>query len=126
MSKYNIIVETISLESAPFSATATIDGVPFESRTIFYNGQMIWKICENGMCPAPTSLSQFSRGQRAAAARWLKRVEQNADLLGKPSQMAGASHTAASSRTQQLQAQNEELQARLAAMEELLAKMAEK
>ena len=106
MSKYNIVVETISLEQSPFTATGTLDGVSFEARTIHYNGGLIWKLVENGLCPAPVDLSQFTRGQRSAAARWLKLVEGDQSLLNTGSQMSGAKPSPA---RQQANAEKEQM-----------------
>ena len=124
--KYNIIITAINLESVPYSATGTCDGEEFESATIFYNGGLIWKVREHNMLPCPTSMSKFTRGQRASIARWLKMVEQNVELVDKSSQASGAQPQARNNKVQELQAQNNELMERLAQMEELLAKLAEK
>tara|TARA_B100000287_G_C20648758_1_gene786084 strand:+ start:1398 stop:1781 length:384 start_codon:yes stop_codon:yes gene_type:complete len=126
--KYNIIISAINLESVPYSATGTCDSIEFEARTIFYNGGLIWKVVENGMCPAPVDLSAFTRGQRASIARWLKMVEQNVELVDKSSQASGStsSGTSRNNKVQELQAQNNELMERLAAMEAMLAQLAEK
>lgn len=90
MSKYAIVVTSINTESLPFTGTGTINGTPFEAQTIIYNGGPIWKTKEHGMCPAPTSMSQFSRGERSAIAAWMKKVEQQPELVEQNSQMAGA------------------------------------
>lgn len=90
MSKYNIVVTSINTEAFPFKGSGTINGVTFEAQTIIYNGGPIWKTVEHGMCPAPTSMSQFSRGERSAIAAWMKKVEQQPELVEQSSQMAGA------------------------------------
>tara|TARA_B100000287_G_C20633714_1_gene780848 strand:- start:540 stop:983 length:444 start_codon:yes stop_codon:yes gene_type:complete len=122
MSKYNIVIETLQSESFPFEATGNIDGKEFNLRTIMYNGSAIFKVVEQGMCPAPTSLSEFTRGQRSAIAAFAKKVQSNPDLLGKGSQTVGATPSGPS-RATVLQQQNDELTARLEAMEALIAGM---
>lgn len=90
MSKYSIIINSMSTEAFPFTCTGEIGGVEFESATIMYGGRPIWKVKEHGMLPAPTEMSQFTRGERSAIAAWAKKVEQNNELIGQNSQLASA------------------------------------
>ena len=125
MGKYNIKIETINTESAPYTAEGEIDGIEFEARTIHYNGGLIWKIVEQGMCPAPTTMSQFTRGQRSAVAAWLKKCESNAELLNVSSQTVGATQSGPSKAQQwkdekeAMTAQIEELRAMVLALQVL-------
>ncbi len=125
MGKYNIVINSMSTEQFPFEAEGEIDGVPFITKTIVYNGGPIWKVEENGMLPAPTSLSQFTRGQRAAIAGWAKKVEGNQELIGKPSQLAG-NQPSGPSKTKILEEQNLALQERLAQMEAMILALSNK
>ena len=90
MSKYAIVCTAINTESFPFTGTGTVNGVDFECATIMYGGRPIWKVKEHGMLPAPTEMSQFTRGERSAIAAWMKKVEQNPQLVEQNSQMASA------------------------------------
>lgn len=117
MSKYNITINTISTESLPFTASGQIGDQQFELQTIIYNGGPIWKTKEHGMVPCPTSMSEFSRGQRSAIAAWAKKVEQDPALVGQSSQIASATGTATPRRNainQQMQQELEQLRALVA------------
>jgi hypothetical protein len=90
MSKYAIVCTAINTDQLPFTGAGTVNGVEFECATIIYGGRAIWKVKEHGMLPAPTEMSQFTRGERSAIAAWMKKVEQNPELVDKNSQLATA------------------------------------
>ena len=90
MSKYAIVCTAINTESFPFTGTGTVNGVEFETATIMYGGRPIWKVKEHVMLPAPTEMSQFTRGERSAIAAWMKKVEANPELVDQNSQLASA------------------------------------
>ena len=123
MSKYAIVCTSINTESFPFTGTGTVNGVEFESATIMYGGRPIWKVKEHGMLPAPTEMSQFTRGERSAIAAWMKKVEQNPSLVDQNSQMASAmglapkrTTTQPSPQVNQMKSEIEELKALVAAL----------
>lgn len=124
MSKYSITITSMSTDQLPFTCTGEIGGVEFESATIIYSGRAIWKVKEHGMLPAPTEMSQFTRGERSAIAAWAKKVEQNAELIGKNSQLATATGLAPK-RTVRVQqsAEVESLKSELAELKALMKMM---
>lgn len=123
MSKYAIVCTAINTESFPFTGTGTVNGVDFECATIMYGGRPIWKVKEHGMLPAPTEMSQFTRGERSAIAAWMKKVEQNPQLVDQNSQMASAMGLAPkrvanrpSPQVESMKSEIEELKAMVAAL----------
>ena len=128
MSKYSIIIDTMSTDSFPFTCTGEIGGVAFESATIMYGGRPIWKVKEHGMLPAPTEMSEFSRGERSAIAAWAKKVEQNNELIGQNSQLASAMGLAPKRTTQpsvQVQSMKNEIEELKALVAQLLGQKEE-
>lgn len=119
MSKYNITIHAMSTESFPFTCNGEIDGRSFESATIIYNGGPIWKVKEHGMLPAPTSMSEFTRGERSAIAAWAKKCEQNPQLVGQASMMASAMGLAP--KRQQAQAVNQSMKNELDELRAMVA-----
>ena len=122
MSKYAIVCHSINTESFPFTGTGEINGTPFETATIMYGGRPIWKVKEHGMLPAPTEMSEFTRGERSAIAAWMKKVEANPSLVDQNSQMASAMGLAPkrtatpSPQVSQMKSEIEELKALVAAL----------
>ena len=72
------------------------------------------------MVAAPLSQSDFSRGERSAIAKWAKAVEENTELLGKPSQSVGTK-SSGSSKFKKLEEENANLKSEIAEMKEMLA-----
>ena len=120
--KYNIIIEAMSLESFPFTASGTINGHQISLQTISHPTGILWKLVENGQVAVPLSQSDFGRGERSSIARWAKEVELNQELIGKSSQSAGSTpSTSRNSKLKDLEEQNATLKAEIAEMKEMLA-----
>lgn len=119
MSKYNIVITAINTDAFPFTGEGTINGRNFKAQTIIYNGGPIWKTVEHGMCPAPTSMSEFSRGERSAIAAWMKKVEQDPSLVEKSSQLASAMGLAP--KRQQAQAVNQSMKTEIEELKAMIA-----
>ena len=121
MSKYNITIETMQSETFPFEATGRIGEQEFQLRTIMYNGDAIFKVVENGMCPAPTTMSAFTRGQRSAIAAFAKRVQADPKLIGESSQTVGS--TSGPSRAQKHAAEIQTMSDEISQLKELIASL---
>ena len=125
MSKYNIQINEINLDNDSHTASGHImrngEEVQFEAATIWWSGTRRWKVKEDGQLAVKVSSSSFSQGERMAIARWLGEVAKNPELINKSSgQGTGHTSSQSSSRVQELESQNAQLQSQ---MEELRAMM---
>jgi len=123
MSKYAITCTSINNEAFPFTGTGEINGVEFETATIMYGGRPIWKVKEHGMLPAPTEMSQFTRGERSAIAAWMKKVEQNPELVDKNSQLASAMGLAPKRNVAQSSVQVQSMKSEIEELKALVAQL---
>jgi len=123
MSKYAITCTSINTESFPFTGTGEINGVEFETATIMYGGRPIWKVKEHGMLPAPTEMSQFTRGERSAIAAWMKKVEQNPELVDQNSQLASAMGLAPKRNVAQSSVQVQSMKSEIEELKALVAQL---
>ena len=129
MSKYNIQITEINLESNPQTAQGTIhrngEEVAFEAQVLMWAGTPRWKVKEESGLAVSLENSSFSQGERMAIARWLKSVAANTELVGKSSQSGGGGSSQGSSKLKQLEVQNAALQEQLSAMQALMQQLVE-
>lgn len=129
MSKYNIQITEINLESKPETAQGTIhrngEEVAFEAQVQMWAGTPRWKVKEEAGLAVSLENSEFTQGERMAIARWLKAVAKNTELVGKSSQRGGGSSSQGSSKLKELEAQNAALQEQLASVQALVQELVE-
>ena len=129
MSKYNITIHEINMDSDQHTAQGTIlrDGeeVKFNSVTIWWDGTRRWKVKEEAGTAVKVDSSDFGRGERMAIARWLKAVSKNPELVGKSSgQGTGSSGSSKpNKKIQELQDQNDSLVSELSELKAMMLEL---
>ena len=129
MSKYNITISEINMESDQHNAKGVIlrDGeeVSFDSVTIWWDGTRRWKVKEEAGTAVKVDSSDFGRGERMAIARWLKEVSKNPELVGKSSGQGTGSNGSSkpNKKIQELQTQNDSLVSELAELKAMMMEL---